>query len=89
VLRGAAMVSAVRIDDWDTPSKNNDVHRYIISAAKPSVLWIPPGYANGFKSLVPSTLVVVFSTATLEESKNDDYRWPPDSFGDTWTVQNR
>jgi dTDP-4-dehydrorhamnose 3,5-epimerase len=56
---------------------------------KPSVLWIPPGHANGFKSLAPGTKVMFFSTSTLEESRGDDVRWDPHEFGDVWTVVER
>ena len=62
------------------------MHRYVLSALKPSVLHIPAGYANGFKSLTADTKLMFFSTSILEESQGDDVRWPADYFGDVWTV---
>ena len=89
VTRGAAIVAAVRILDWDKPLAAGPVHRQVMSAAKPAVLWVPPGHANGFKSLTADAQVMFFSTATLEETRGDDVRWPPDQFGDVWTVVER
>ena len=89
VVQGAAIVAAVKIEDWDNPPTDGKVHRYILAALKPSVLYIPAGYANGFKSLTADTKLIFFSTSTLEESQGDDVRWPADYFGDVWTVIER
>jgi dTDP-4-dehydrorhamnose 3,5-epimerase len=88
-VRGSAVVAAVQIDDWQNPAPDSPVKRYILSDSKPSVLWIPPGYANGFKTLTENARLIFFSTSTIEESRNDDYRWPPDRFGDVWKVVER
>jgi len=50
--------------------------RYHLSEEDPQILFVPPGYANGFKILVPDTKILFFSTATLADSKNDDFRFP-------------
>jgi dTDP-4-dehydrorhamnose 3,5-epimerase-like enzyme len=89
LARGAAIVAAVKIDDWDNPPPDSQVHRYVLSSHAPKVLYIPPGYANGFKSLTPGAKLIFFSTSTLEESHGDDVRWPADYFGDVWTVVDR
>ena len=88
-VQGVAIVAAVRIEDWENPPKDSPVKRFVLSAQKPSVLYIPAGYANGFKSLAAETKVMFFSTATLEESRRDDVRWSPDYFGDVWTIIER
>jgi len=75
VVKGAAIVGAVRIDDWENPSKDSKIHRYVLSAGKPSVLFIPDGFANGFMNLTEDTVLVFFSTTTLEESQGDDIRF--------------
>ncbi|MGZ5434790.1 MAG: dTDP-4-dehydrorhamnose 3,5-epimerase family protein [Pyrinomonadaceae bacterium] len=75
VTRGAAVVAAVRIDNWESPSADGEVHRYVLSAQKPSVLYIPAGYANGFMSLTEDATLMFFSTSTLEESRGDDVRY--------------
>src|SRR5437868_2625681 len=71
VAQGAALVCAVKIDDWENPGKELPLVRHVMTAKQPSVLYIPAGYANGTMSLEADTLVVVFSNSTLEESKGD------------------
>jgi len=75
VVQGSAIVGAVKIDDWDNPSRDLKVNRFVLSAGKPSVLFIPNGYANGFMNLTEDAILVFFSTSTLEESKGDDIRY--------------
>ena len=87
---GSAIVAAVKMDDTDNPSKENEVYRFILSDRKPYILYIPAGYANGFRSLEEDTKMIFFSTSTLEESKGDDYRFPVDYWGnEVWEVKNR
>lgn len=87
-VQGAAIVAAVAIDNWEHPSKNAQVHRYVLSAQKPAVLYIPAGYANGFMSLTTDTKLIFFSTATLEDSRNDDVRYDS-RYWDAWQVVER
>jgi len=77
VVRGEALVGAVKIDNWEKPSKEADVHRFRLSAHQPTVLFIPSGFANGLMSLTDDTQIMIFSTSSLEESKNDDFRFDP------------
>ena len=88
VVQGAAIVAAIKIEDWENPTSDSPVHRYVLSAHKPSVVYIPAGYANGFMSLTEDTLVVFFSTATLEESHGDDVRYDA-RYWDIWEVIER
>lgn len=88
VVQGSALIGAVEIDNWDNPSKDKKVSRYVLSARKPSILYIPPGYANGFMSLTEDARLVIFSTSTLGESQHDDVRYPT-RYWDIWTVSER
>ncbi len=85
---GSALIGVVKIDNFDNPSKDLEVKKFIISSKKPSVLIIPAGYANGFMSLTEDCILQFFSTSTLEESLNDDFRFDA-RFWDIWTVQER
>ncbi len=87
-IAGAALVGAVKIDNWEKPSRDLSVSRYVISSKKPQVLYIPPGYANGFMSLTPDMRLIFFSTAILEESANDDIRFDA-RYWDIWNVIER
>ena len=88
VVRGAALIGAVEIDDWDNPSKDAQVHRHVLSEASPAVLFVPAGYANGFMSLTADTKILFFSTSSLEDSAGDDIRYDARHW-DPWTVEER
>ena len=88
VVQGAALIGAVEIDNWETPSPDAKVWQYVLSAHKPAVLYIPAGYANGFMSLTDDARLLFFSTATLAESRDDDVRYPA-RYWDIWTVVER
>jgi len=85
---GSAVIGAVAIDNWESPSRDTQVHRFVLSAMKPSVLFIPPGYANGFMSLTANAKLAFFSTSTLEESSGDDVRYDS-RYWDIWSVVER
>ena len=74
-ISGAAIIAAVKVDNWDKPSKDLNVERFVLSENKPGVLYIPGGYAHGYKTLSPDTTLMFFSTALLEDSGQDDYRY--------------
>lgn len=88
VLSGAAIVSAVKIDDWSRPSRELKVHRFVLSEKKPAVLSIPAGHANGFKTLTADAKILFLSTATLEESAKDDIRFEA-FYWNPWDVEAR
>lgn len=88
VVQGAALVGAVKIDNWENPSKDSKVCRYILSDRKPSVLYIPAGYANGFMSLTPDSKLIFFSTSSLEETQGDDIRYDA-RYWDPWQIIER
>jgi dTDP-4-dehydrorhamnose 3,5-epimerase len=88
VLEGAALIGAVKIDDWNQPSKELPISRYVFSARKPRVLFIPAGYANGFMSLTADARLVFFSTSTLKESAGDDVRFAA-RYWNIWDVEER
>lgn len=87
-VSGAALLGAVRIDDWDHPSPELAVERFVLSARTPAVLYIPPGYANGFMSLTADLKLMFFSTSSLEESRSDDVRYGARHW-DIWQVVER
>lgn len=88
VVKGAAIVCAVRIDNWENPSKQLPVQRFILSEQIPSVLYIPNGFGNGFMNLTNDTQLVFFSTSTVAESRGDDFRYDA-RYWDPWQVSER
>ena len=87
-IDGAALVCAARVLDWLEPVVEEMPSRYVLAMEKVAVLCIPAGYIHGIMSLRPMTRLLVFSTASLEEGKNDDFRFPP-RFIDPWFVIER
>lgn len=87
-VTGAAVVGAVRVDNWEQPSHELPVERFVLSAQRPSVLYIPSGYANGFMSLTTDLKLIFFSTSSLEDSQGDDLRYDS-RYWDIWHVVER
>ena len=88
VMSGAAIIAAVEIDDWETPSKDLSVFRFTLSGVRPSAVIIPAGFANGFMTLTSESLICFFSSTSVEESVNDDIRFPA-RYWDPWSVEER
>jgi dTDP-4-dehydrorhamnose 3,5-epimerase len=81
VVNGTILLSAVKVDKENLDK--SVVKTFILSSKQPKILYIPPCYANGFKSLEENTKIIFYSTSTLEESLNDDIRYPFDQW-DVW-----
>lgn len=78
---GKILLCAIYLDDKNNPSKKNKVHKFFLSQDDPQIVYVPPRYANGFKSLKKGSKVIFFSTSTLEKSQKDDYRFPYNYWG--------
>jgi dTDP-4-dehydrorhamnose 3,5-epimerase-like enzyme len=90
VVQGAIIAAAVHFGDPVNPNRNAKPHRFVLSDRQPQILYVPPGYANGFRSIEPGTRIIFFSSATLEESSKDDFRFPYDHWGkEIWDVAHR
>jgi dTDP-4-dehydrorhamnose 3,5-epimerase-like enzyme len=81
VNQGAILIGAVNLG-------TDELFRFTLSSNSPSVLYIPAGYANGIKNLTNNTIITVFSTTTLQESLDDDYRFPYDKWN-IWDIDFR
>ena len=89
VITGAALVGYVKIDNWENPSKDENIpNSKVLSASKPEILHIPSGHANGFMSLTDDTRVMFLSSSSVEESKNDDIRYNA-RLWDIWNIKER
>lgn len=76
VSSGSALIGVVNMD-------TEKVEKFVLSSKTPRVLYIPPNNFNGFKSLEENTIILFFSTSTLEESLGDDIRESHDKW-DIW-----
>lgn len=87
-VSGAALACCVRVDDWDSPSTDAFVHRYVLDSNLNAILAVPQGYANGAMSLASDTKLLYLSDAPLEASLDDDIRFPA-RYWDPWQVAER
>jgi dTDP-4-dehydrorhamnose 3,5-epimerase len=87
-IKGTILVGAVQMTDTKNPDKSQSVSRFVLSSDTPSVLVIPAGFANGFKTLSTDAIVLFLSSSTLEDSKGDDFRFPFD-YWNPWTIEPR
>jgi dTDP-4-dehydrorhamnose 3,5-epimerase len=86
VVKGAALIGVCEMDNDGDLSSIPELklpQKFVLCEEVPKILWIPPRHANGFMSLRDNTIVQFFSTSTLEESKNDDIRYPYNIY-DIW-----
>lgn len=75
VISGSFLVAVVKPDNWENPSNDIKIERFILESDNSQVLQIPGGFANGFKALETNSKMIVFSDLTLEEAANDNYRF--------------
>lgn len=76
VVQGTILIAIVKPDRWDSPSRSLPVDRFVISAAKPQVLHVPPGHATGSVGLTDNAVLTIFSSGTIDDAKTDDHRFP-------------
>jgi dTDP-4-dehydrorhamnose 3,5-epimerase len=78
VAKGTALIAAAKLE-YDENIKgyclSQTANKFVLSDTTPKILFIPKGYANGFKTLEQGTIITFYSTSTLEESKGDDIRF--------------
>ncbi len=75
-ISGKAKICAVKINNYNIPSKKNKPYKFELDGKKPDIIYIPPGYANGSKSLTKNMKLLILSTSTLNKSIKDDFRYP-------------
>ena len=74
-VKGSFKVKLVNIDNWENPSSSLEVNEYKLSAAKQEILYIPNGFANGFKALEVNSKLMVLSNYGFNEIENDQIRF--------------
>lgn len=83
VLSGSFELAWVKIDDFEQPSEDLHAESIILNANDQKLKELKCGYANGFRALQANSKILVFSDASLEASKDDDYRYD-DSLWYNW-----
>ena len=88
VVQGSAMVCCVKIDDWNSPSRDLEIQKFYLTNWNTRTLVIPGGYANGFINFTKNTILHFLSTSTLEQSLNDDIRFES-GYWNPWEIVER
>lgn len=65
-VKGSWVVAWVKME-FDKPEEEWQVEYRIMKAEDNQLLYIPPGFANGFKALEPDSIVTGFSVPGSEE----------------------
>lgn len=81
---GEFVVNLIKLDNFETPTSELKPERFLLEAHSPRVLEISGGYATGFKASKEGSKLLVFSNYTLEQSKNDDFRYPIEKWDAIW-----
>ena len=81
VTKGRFIIKLIKIDDWKDPSLDLNILEYKLDSQISETLYVPEGYATGIKAQKDGSKIMVFSSFTLEESINDDFRFPAEYRG--------
>lgn len=74
-VKGSFTAAFVKIDNWEHPSLDLKAERFQLTAANSRILYVPEGYANGFKANEPDSILLVFSNKILVEAVKDSWRY--------------
>lgn len=86
--QGSGIVAAVFMTDTLKPDKEQPIFRFTIDSESHTQVFIPAGYANGLMSLTPDAEFTVISSSSLEDSKEDDFRFPF-NYWQAWDIEQR
>lgn len=74
-IKGAFTLKLVEIDNWENPSPNLKPLTFHLTGDQSRIACVPPGYANWIKAEIADSVLLVFSSKTLEDSQNDSWRF--------------
>lgn len=78
-INGSFEVCLIKVDNWDSPSKNIVKDTFILRCDKLDILHVPKGYVSSIKSLSEGARLLVMADYLLGEV-NDEYRYDIDYF---------
>ncbi|HCD9235315.1 sugar epimerase [Elizabethkingia anophelis] len=78
-INGSFIISVIKIDDFDNPSKNLQPIVYELNAKGLNILAVEEGCVTAIKASVENSKLLVMSDYALNEIK-DEYRFPIDYF---------
>ena len=88
VVQGSILLGVAPMSSSSEMDREDKAKTFVLSSKKPTIIFIPGGYANGFKTLEENTKIVFYSTATMAESANDDTRFEYTHWGNNIWSEN-
>ena len=79
-LSGSFELKLLAIKNFNNPSDYLIPLTYYLDSASPAIVYVPGGYANGFKASSENSALMVYSSFSLAQSKADDFRYPADKW---------
>ena len=86
VLRGAVLDVAVDIRK-DSPTYGRHFLQELSEANRLS-MWVPPGFAHGFRTLADDTLFYYYCTGYYDRPSEGAIRWNDPDLGVQWGIEN-
>lgn len=80
--QGTFKVKLVKIDDFENPSEKLKVYEYNLSSDKPEVLYVPNGFANGFKAEENNSKLMIFADYAMGVNEKDQFKFDKNK----WTI---
>ena len=77
-IGGSFQILLARIINWTNPPRDTSILKYQLNEESSEILVVPGGFANGIRSITNNSKLLIFSDKTLEDSKQDDYRFAED-----------
>lgn len=77
-ISGSFKIHFVKIDNWESPSKDLLVETITVNVLESKIVHIPAGYANAIESLETGSKLISFSNLPLAAVGEDDVRYAQD-----------
>ncbi len=81
--QGTISIHLIKVDNFEKPSNELLPEVIVLKAEIPQILEIPGGYVTGIQAIAENSRLMVFANFSLDESKSDDFRYPPT----TWKIR--
>lgn len=79
VVKGSFRIQLIKIDNWDSPSKDLEIYTFVVYDTKQDVLHVPQGYVTSIQALQENSKLFVMADYFFGEIE-DEHRFELDSF---------
>ena len=79
MVKGSFRIQLIKIDNWDSPSKDLEIYTFVVYDTKQDVLHVPEGYVTSIQALQENSKLFVMADYFFGEIE-DEHRFELDSF---------